>query len=80
MSATAEKDASPGDHDSEQSTVISDDTPEPMPQERTIDVIPDGGYGWVCVSACALINAHTWGINSVMFYQRLSACNTTNNP
>ena len=29
------------------------------------DEPPDGGYGWVCVACCALINAHTWGINSV---------------
>lgn len=25
---------------------------------------PDGGYGWVCVLCVAIINAHTWGINS----------------
>lgn len=25
----------------------------------------DGGYGWVCVVCVFLINAHTWGINSV---------------
>ncbi|KAJ4413904.1 hypothetical protein N0V82_008259 [Gnomoniopsis sp. IMI 355080] len=25
---------------------------------------PDGGYGWVCVLCVAVINAHTWGINS----------------
>ncbi|KAK3632809.1 hypothetical protein LTR56_016132 [Elasticomyces elasticus] len=25
---------------------------------------PNGGYGWVCTICCALINAHTWGINS----------------
>ena len=25
---------------------------------------PNGGYGWVCVACCFLINAHTWGINS----------------
>ncbi|KAI9820476.1 MAG: hypothetical protein M1826_000913 [Phylliscum demangeonii] len=25
---------------------------------------PDGGYGWVCVVAVFLINAHTWGLNS----------------
>lgn len=29
------------------------------------DVIPDGGYGWVCVACVFWINAHTWGINSV---------------
>lgn len=26
---------------------------------------PEGGYGWVCVASTFLINAHTWGINSV---------------
>lgn len=30
----------------------------------TQDIPPDGGYGWVCVAACATINAHTWGLNS----------------
>jgi MFS family permease len=29
-----------------------------------VDVPPNGGYGWVCVAACATINAHTWGLNS----------------
>lgn len=29
------------------------------------DVPPDGGYGWVCVACVFLINAHTWGVNSV---------------
>ena len=29
------------------------------------DVVPDGGYGWVCVICFLLINAHTWGVNSV---------------
>jgi len=32
--------------------------------EKQVDVPPDGGYGWVCVACCFLINAHTWGINS----------------
>lgn len=30
-------------------------TPEPP---------PNGGYGWVCTACVAIINAHTWGINS----------------
>ncbi|KAL8920768.1 MAG: hypothetical protein Q9208_006098 [Pyrenodesmia sp. 3 TL-2023] len=25
---------------------------------------PNGGYGWVCTLCVALINAHTWGLNS----------------
>lgn len=25
---------------------------------------PDGGYGWICTLCVALINAHTWGLNS----------------
>lgn len=25
---------------------------------------PNGGYGWVCTMCTALINAHTWGLNS----------------
>jgi hypothetical protein len=29
------------------------------------DVPPDGGYGWVCTACLFLINAHTWGVNSV---------------
>lgn len=32
--------------------------------EKEPDEPPDGGYGWVCVACCFLINAHTWGINS----------------
>lgn len=28
-------------------------------------VLTDGGYGWICVVAVFLINAHTWGVNIV---------------
>lgn len=31
------------------------------------DVPPNGGYGWVCTASVFLINAHTWGLNSVSF-------------
>lgn len=36
-----------------------------QPQVQAEDLPPDGGYGWVCVACVFLINAHTWGINSV---------------
>lgn len=49
----------------------SEDTvigPEPdrlrVEEKKEVDEPPDGGYGWVCVACCFLINAHTWGINS----------------
>ena len=29
------------------------------------DVPPDGGYGWVCTACVFMVNAHTWGVNSV---------------
>lgn len=27
---------------------------------------PNGGYAWVCTACCFMINAHTWGLNSVI--------------
>lgn len=55
-----------GDHGLEKSTV-SDDLERRSPQARKVedDIPPDGGYGWVCTACVFLINAHTWGINSV---------------
>lgn len=32
--------------------------------DKTVDLPPNGGYGWVCVACCFWINAHTWGVNS----------------
>lgn len=44
------------------------------------DVPPDGGYGWVCTACVFLINAHTWGVNSVssrrLFFTCVSADDT----
>ncbi|KAF4977933.1 hypothetical protein FDECE_18295 [Fusarium decemcellulare] len=34
------------------------------PQTETPPSIPDGGYGWVCTICVAVINAHSWGINT----------------
>ncbi|GAB7364379.1 hypothetical protein MBLNU230_g4922t1 [Neophaeotheca triangularis] len=39
------------------STSTTPQTPSPPPP-------PNGGYGWVCTACCAMINAHTWGLNS----------------
>jgi hypothetical protein len=36
-----------------------------LEQQQAVDEPPDGGYGWVCVVCVFLINAHTWGVNSV---------------
>lgn len=35
------------------------------PARIEVEPPPDGGYGWVCVMCVFLVNAHTWGINSV---------------
>lgn len=43
----------------------STDDPERVEESKPVDVPPDGGYGWVCVACVFLINAHTWGVNSV---------------
>lgn len=39
--------------------------PERIKDSNSVDVPPDGGYGWVCVACVFLINGHTWGVNSV---------------
>lgn len=38
------------------------DIPQDAAGERA--PAPDGGYGWVCATAAAVINAHSWGFNS----------------
>lgn len=34
----------------------------------------DGGFGWICVICVFLINAHTWGINSVSLCDAQTPC------
>lgn len=43
---------------------IKEKQPSAPPLIRDPAEPPDGGYGWVCVLCVAVINAHTWGINS----------------
>lgn len=48
-----------------------------LPVRTEVEPPPDGGYGWVCVLCVFLVNAHTWGINSVGFMdliRRFSIC------
>lgn len=64
-----------GGHDSgtdgnislESEKTVGENIPEDHDQDgvKKPDVPPDGGYGWVCVACVFLINAHTWGVNSV---------------
>lgn len=42
----------------------AEQVPTPPQQQRTPEQPPNGGYGWICTVCVALINAHTWGINS----------------
>lgn len=59
--------------ESEKIAQIARDPEETLQTETAEDVPPDGGYGWVCVACVFLINAHTWGINSVSLCDELGA-------
>ncbi|KAF2862382.1 MFS general substrate transporter [Piedraia hortae CBS 480.64] len=39
-------------------------TEDPITPKPSDHDIPNGGYGWVCTVCCAVLMAHTWGINS----------------
>ncbi|KAF2094577.1 MFS general substrate transporter [Rhizodiscina lignyota] len=51
-------------HSGERVEYDEEPEPEPEPQVIVVDNPPNGGYGWVCVAASAMINGHTWGLNS----------------
>ena len=55
------------DHDdgSEKTVALQDQEQSEGQTSKVADVPPDGGYGWVCVAAVFMVNAHTWGLNSV---------------
>lgn len=54
--------------------VSSSEQPDP-PSALTLDEVdnlpPDGGYGWVCVLACFLVNFATWGVVAVRVKAKL---------
>jgi hypothetical protein len=60
-----------GDVTIDSEKTIGEELPVEAQQEEAkgVDVPPDGGYGWVCVACVFLINAHTWGVNSVRMYK-----------
>lgn len=37
----------------------------PSAIEQNNQKVPDGGYGWVCVASCFVINALSWGVVAV---------------
>lgn len=44
---------------------ISDAMPSEPEIEQLDSTPPDGGYGWLCVAACFMINFATWGAVAV---------------
>ena len=56
------------DHDPADNEPVNTDPEQAQPPTRIeVEPPPDGGYGWVYVMCVFLVNAHTWGINSVGF-------------
>jgi hypothetical protein len=70
MSVAEEKDVGPSPPPSPIDDVIAQEqhasaVSSQLSTVPPVDVIPDGGYGWVCTICCAMLNGHTWGMNSV---------------
>ena len=47
------------------SSELAYDATQTVPAVECVEILPDGGYGWVVVICVAIINIHTWGVNSV---------------
>ncbi len=52
-----------GGHETESPT--KEEQPAASSPGPVVEPPPDGGYGWVCTTCVFLVNAHTWGVNSV---------------
>jgi MFS family permease len=50
--------------DHSEKTSHRDNEGDDVHEQVVADRPPNGGYGWVCVACCFLINCHTWGLNS----------------
>ncbi|KAI0508492.1 major facilitator superfamily domain-containing protein [Xylaria bambusicola] len=65
----------------QQDEVRSVEAQQPQ-QSQTQEEFKEGGYGWIVVTAVAIINAHSWGLNSsfavfLAHYIRTNAYQTT---
>lgn len=55
----------PGDAGDVETEVVEGAGNEFDAMTRIPEPPPDGGYGWVCVAACFIINGFTWGVLAV---------------
>ncbi|KAI1868649.1 uncharacterized protein JN550_006224 [Neoarthrinium moseri] len=65
----SDSETKPDDHDGEATTTATATAPANEAQVASVaqqppEQLKEGGYGWVVVLAAALLNAHTWGLNS----------------
>src|SRR5690606_27891912 len=63
-----EKDGYPSAQAGDNSAEDSESPSSSDSSESDLAAPPDGGYGWVVVGCCAILNAFTWGINAVSLH------------